>query len=112
MTLTNQQLLTSGPALRQLMGSDIRGVFSLRLSRLAPKFDEELQRLQDKREELEKEKDDEAAAEEWQEILEDTLELPGDRLPEKAVYEANVSAYALQSLDWLIDFNDPADRSK
>ena len=107
MRLTNRQLLSSGVALRQLMSANMKGHYSLRLKRLAPKFDEEIKRVQKHREELVEEKDEEVAEKEWQDILDDTLELPGEKLNEEAIYNAEVSAHALEVLDWLIDFESP-----
>lgn len=105
--LTNQELLSSGLALRKLMEVDLRGQDAFMLKRLAPEFDEEMKKLQSYRQELQEEYDPDTASEKWAETLSGTIELPGHRISEAELYDAEIDAQSLIQLDgWLIEPKD------
>ena len=127
MKVTNRDILTTAQtgSLQKLMDSPMRGKYSLALKRAAKQFDEELKNIQMTRQEIaqkapttddfealsEEEKAEyqaklEPVQEEMDEMLDSEVEIPAieEKLPEEVVYEAEISGYQLETLDWLIDF--------
>jgi len=100
----NQRLLASQDALQTLAQKPLSGVHSLRLREILSDVKGRLQRLQEVQKDLQSREDmDESEAdEEWRRVLEDTLEIDEEPLPEEAIKNVEISAGTLVTLDWLI----------
>lgn len=101
----NDELLASQDALQELAGKPLSGVHALQLREILSDIEDRLQRLQEVQQDLMQREDmDEAEAnDEWQEVLEDTLEIDEEPLPQEAVEDIEISASTLMALDWLIE---------
>ena len=104
MEVTNAQLLQSQQALQNLSQASLKGVHALHLMDILDAVRDRLDRLQEVQQNLMERDDlsDEAAQEEWQEILRDTTEIDEEPLPQKAVETIQISAGALMTLGWLL----------
>jgi len=100
----NSQLLESQQALQTLAQKPLSGIYSLRLREILAAVEERLNRLQEVQQDLQSREDlsEEEADEEWRRVLEDTLEIDEEPLPEEAVEDVEISAGTLVALDWLI----------
>jgi len=100
----NSQLLASQDALQTLAQKPLSGVYSLRLRDILDHVEQRLGRLQEVQQDLQEREDlsPEEADEEWRMVLEDTLEIDKEPLPEKAIEGIEISAGKLVALDWLI----------
>jgi len=103
----NAQLLASQEALQELSSKPLSGLHALRLGDILEAADGRLQRLQEVRQGLmedaeEGEKTQAEVDQEWQEVLEDDLEIDEDPLPRSAFEDVQISAQTLMALDWLI----------
>jgi len=103
----NSQLLASQEALQQLAGKPLKGLHALCLGDVLEEAEGRLKRLQEVQQGLaedveEGEKTQTEADEEWQEVLQDTLEIDEERLPRSAFETIEISAQVLMALDWLI----------
>lgn len=121
MQATNKDILASGPALSTLMECDLPARVSLLLDRIAPVFDEEVERIQKYRQKIAHkmdalEEDESVSNEEKQEqflelqaehkeLMEDEVALPGpdNKIPFEKIESASLSAYKLNALSWLVD---------
>jgi len=106
----NAQLLASQEALQELSSKPLSGLHALRLGDILETADTRLQRLQEVRqglmEEVEaEEKEQPEVDQEWQEVLEDHLEIEKEPIPREAFEGIEVSAQTLMALDWLIRDN-------
>lgn len=100
----NDELLASQDALQELAGKPLSGVHALRLKEILSEVEDRLQRLQEVQQDLMQRDNEEAEAnDEWQEVLEDTLEIDEEPLPQEAVEDIEISASTLMALDWLIE---------
>lgn len=100
----NDELLASQDALQELAGKPLSGVHALQLRETLSDIEDRLQRLQEVQQDLMQRDNEEAEAnDEWQEVLEDTLEIDEEPLPQEAVEDIEISASTLMALDWLIE---------
>jgi len=97
----NGQLLQSQQALQELSAKSLPGLQALALREIISDVEERMQRLQEVQQELMEREDD--AQEEWEDVLQDTLELDEEPLPEEAIEGIEISAGTLMALDWLIE---------
>lgn len=114
MTLSNVQLLQSQEAFQKLVSQDLRGVYALRVLDIADAMERRLKKLQSVEEGLRGQVDEEAltqeeANEQWQEVLEEELEIEEPPLPRAAVRQATLSAGDLKQLEWLFQDSPETD---
>jgi aminoglycoside phosphotransferase len=114
MTLSNVQLLQSQEAFQKLVSQDLRGVYALRVLDIADAMERRLKKLQSVEEDLRGQVDEEAltqeeANEQWQEVLDEELEVEEPPLPRAAVRQATLSAGDLKQLKWLFQDSPETD---
>jgi len=108
MSPSSLDLLQSQDALQNLASRDLRGVFALRLADILDEVEGRLQKLQGVQEDLSQRVDEgdlsqEEADEQWQELLEETLEIEEDPLPRSALRTVEISVADLKALGWMIE---------
>jgi hypothetical protein len=106
MEVQNQQLLASQEALAELSEQPLSGLHALTLKEILSDVEARLQRLQEVQQDLMERENEEEADEEWQQVLQDDLELDHEPLPREAIKNIEVSAQTLIALDWLIHDED------
>jgi polyhydroxyalkanoate synthesis regulator phasin len=95
-------------ALEKLVSRDLRGVFTLRLAEIVQEAQGHLEKLQGVHKDLSQRVDEgdlsqEEADEQWQELLEETLEIDADPLPRSALRSIKISVADLKALGWMIE---------
>jgi len=107
MSPSSLDLLQSQDALQNLASRDLRGVFALRLADILDEVEGRLQKLQGVQEDLSQRVDEgdlsqEEADEQWQELLEETLEIEEEPLPRSALRSVEISVADLKALEWML----------
>lgn len=110
MDVKNARLLNSQQPLQELAQSKLPGLHALHLQEIMAEVEERMKHLQEVQRDLmqraqdeEDDLTDEEADKQWQEVLEDNLELDHDPLPREALENIEISAAHLMALDWLIE---------
>ena len=104
-------IIRSQEALEKLASRDLRGVFTLRLAEIVQEAQEHLEKILSVQKDLSQRVDEgdlpqEEADEQWQELLEETLEIDAEPLPRSALRTVEISVADLQALDWMIANED------
>jgi len=107
MELTNLTLLNSQESLQKLASRDLRGVFALRLADILEEAESRLEKLHGIQKDLAQRIDEEdltqkEADEQWQELLQETLQVEEEPLPRSALRSVEISVADLKVLDWMI----------
>lgn len=102
-TVENRQILGSQDALQALSETSLSGRHALHLLDIMEKVQTRLEHLHEVRTDLAQREDEEAGEEEWQNVLDDELEIGKDPISRSAIAEASgIEAKDLFRLRWLL----------
>jgi len=108
MNPSSLDIIRSQEALEKLASRDLRGVFALRLAEIVQEAQDHLEKILSVQKDLSRRVDEgdlaqEEADEQWQELLEETLEIEEEPLPRSALRTVEISVADLKALEWMIE---------
>jgi len=114
MNPSSLDIIRSQEALEKLASRDLRGVFTLRLAEIVQEAQDHLEKILSVQKDLSQRVDEgdlsqEEADEQWQELLEEKLEIDAEPLPRSALHTVEISVADLKALDWMIEDQNTED---
>jgi hypothetical protein len=106
-TVENEQLLGSQDSLQALSETSLPGRHALQLMGILEEVQTHLEHVHEVKTNLATREDDDEAEQEWQDVLDDELEINENPIPRSAIAEAEgIEAKDLYRLRWLLSEED------